>query len=407
MNTASTLTDVDSGTAVEARSAAGAGAPGTAVEARSAAGAGAPGTAVEARSAAGAGAPGTAVEARSAAGAGAPGTAVEARSAAGAAGRVAPGRVTIARYGLDLGPWLHLAEERARLANPSFQHLDVSPQGATLGAEVGGIDLGADLSDGVIAEIRRALLDYKVLVFRDQPLTSAQHVAFARRFGELEIHPFITGNAEHPELVRFEKGVDTGGFENGWHHDVTWWEVPSMGAILHAVQVPATGGDTLFCDMAAAYEGLEDAVKECIDDLFAVHDFAIAFGHQVPEGEEAEFRARYPQVRHPVVCTHPETGRRLIFVNCYFTSHIEGLDDEASVELIKHLAGQAKVAEYQFRVRWAPDTVVFWDNRSVQHYAASDYYPDVRIMERASIVGTRPHLTSRPAGPPARLHNAS
>jgi taurine dioxygenase len=303
---------------------------------------------------------------------------------------VTPGRVRIDRYELDLGPWLHLADERARLASPSFRHIDVTPQGATLGAEVGGVDLGTNLTDGVIAEIRQALLDYKVLVFRDQPINPAQHVAFARRFGELEIHPFITGNSEHPELVRFEKGVDTGGFENGWHHDVTWREVPSMGAILHAIQVPPTGGDTLFSDMGAAYDGLDDDVKQRIAGLFAVHDFMLAFKQQVPEGKMEEFRARYPLARHPVVCTHPETGRKLIFVNCYFTSHIDGMDESQGVDLIRHLAGQANVVEYQFRVRWEPDTVVFWDNRSVQHYAASDYYPDIRIMERASIVGTRP-----------------
>ena len=319
-----------------------------------------------------------------------PAAGVEQAGTSDPAARVTPGRVRIDRYDLDLGPWLHLAEERARLSSPSFRHIDVAPQGATLGAEVGGVDLSADLADEVIAEIRQALLDYKVLVFRDQPITPTQHVAFARRFGELEIHPFITGNTDHPELVRFEKGVDTGGFENGWHHDVTWREVPSMGAILHALQVPATGGDTLFCDMSAAYNGLDDDLKERIDGLFAVHDFMLAFKHQVPGGKQAEFRARYPLARHPVVCTHPETGCKLIFVNCYFTSHIDGMDESEGIELIRHLAGQASVVEYQFRVRWAPDTVVFWDNRSVQHYAASDYYPDVRIMERASIVGTRP-----------------
>ena len=306
------------------------------------------------------------------------------------AGRIEPGRVTIDSYGIEIGPWRHLAAERARLANPAFDHFDVTPQGATLGAEITGVSLCEDLTDEVVADIRRALLDYKILVFRDQPLSSAEHVAFARRFGELEIHPFITGNSEHPELVRFEKGADVGGFENGWHHDVTWREVPSMGAILHAVRVPQTGGDTLFSDMGAAYDGLDDAMKARIDSMFAVHDFANAFGRQVPDGKQDEFRERYPLVRHPVVCTHPETGRKLIFVNCYFTSHIEGLDENESRELIVHLAAQAAVVEYQFRVRWANDTVVFWDNRSVQHYAASDYYPDVRVMERASIVGTRP-----------------
>ena len=273
---------------------------------------------------------------RNAASEGGPASAAEQAGTSDPASRVVPGRVRIDRYGLDLGPWLHLADERTRLSRPSFAHISVTPQGATLGAEVGGVDLGSDLSDEVIAEIRQALLDYKVLIFRDQPITPSQHVAFARRFGELEIHPFITGNHQHPELVRFEKGVDTGGFENGWHHDVTWREVPSMGAILHAIQVPATGGDTLFCDMAAAYDGLDDATRERIDGLFAVHDFMLAFKHQVPEGKHDEFRARYPLARHPVVCTHPETGRKLIFVNCYFTSHIDGMGHRGG-----HRVGQA------------------------------------------------------------------
>ncbi|MEZ5244206.1 MAG: TauD/TfdA family dioxygenase [Acidimicrobiales bacterium] len=306
------------------------------------------------------------------------------------AGNVTPGRIHIERFGMSLGPWLHLADERHRLANPQFDHISVIPRGATLGAEIGGVDLTTDLSDAQIADIVRALADYKVVYFRDQPITSAQHVAFARRFGDLEIHPFITGNQDHPELVRFEKGADTGGFENGWHHDVTWREVPSMGAILHAIQVPPTGGDTLFSDMGAAYDGLTDEWKQRIEGMHAIHDYMLAFSAQVPDDKKDEMRARYPLVRHPVVRTHPVTGRKLIFVNGYFTSHIEGLDDAESREVITHLIAQAGVLEYQFRLTWEPDTVVFWDNAAVQHYAASDYYPDIRIMERASVVGSRP-----------------
>ncbi|MEZ5166883.1 MAG: TauD/TfdA family dioxygenase [Acidimicrobiales bacterium] len=154
------------------------------------------------------------------------------------ASHIVPGRVVIERFGVSLGPWLHLAEERHQLANPAFDHIEVIPRGVTLGAEIRGVDLTADLAEPVVDELRRALADYKVVYFRGQPVSSAQHVALARRFGELEIHPFITGNEEHPELVRFEKGADTGGFENAWHHDVTWREIPSMGAILHAIQVP-------------------------------------------------------------------------------------------------------------------------------------------------------------------------
>ncbi len=306
------------------------------------------------------------------------------------AGNVTPGRVVIERFGLTLGPWLHLADERQRLADPQYDHITVTPRGATLGAAIDGVDLTGDLSDGEVEDIARALADYKVVYFRNQPVTSGQHVAFAKRFGDLEIHPFITGNEEHPELVRFEKGADTGGFENGWHHDVTWREVPSMGAILHAIQVPPTGGDTLFADMNAVYEGLSDEMKERIDGLHAIHDYMLAFAHQVPEDKKAEMREKYPLVRHPVVRTHPVTGPKLLYVNGYFTSHIEGMEDEESRALITELISQPAVLEYQFRLNWEPDTIVFWDNAAVQHYAASDYYPDIRIMERASVVGTRP-----------------
>jgi taurine dioxygenase len=306
------------------------------------------------------------------------------------ASRVTPGRITIERFGISLGPWLHLADERQRLANPSFDHITVVPRGVTLGAEIRGVDLTAELADEVVEELAAALADYKVIYFRDQPISSAQHVEFARRFGQLEVHPFISGNEAHPELVRFEKGADTGGFENGWHHDVTWREVPSMGAILHAIQVPPTGGDTLFSDMGAAYDGLTDEWKERIEGMHAIHDYMLAFAHQVPDDKQAEMREKYPLVRHPVVRTHPVTGRKLIYVNGYFTSHIEGIDDAESREIITHLIAQPAILEYQFRLNWEPDTVVFWDNAAVQHYAASDYYPDIRIMERASVVGTRP-----------------
>src|SRR5438552_3385533 len=155
--------------------------------------------------------------------------------------------------GQSVGPCTYLAAERQRLAGLQWQHFDVVQQAATLGAVIEGVDLTRDLPDALIDEIRRALFEFKVIFFRNQALTPERHVAFARRFGDLEIHPFIPPNAERPELVRFEKSADVGGYENSWHHDVTWRATPSMGAILHAVQVPAVGGDTLFSDMYAAY----------------------------------------------------------------------------------------------------------------------------------------------------------
>ena len=306
-------------------------------------------------------------------------------------------RYTTADGTAQIGPVTHIAAERQRLEALEWQHFDARMLAATLGAEISGVDLSTELGDEVIAELRTALHEYKVIFFRDQPVTSAQHVAFARRFGELEIHPFIPPNAEHPELVRFEKTAEVAGYENAWHHDVTWRERPSMGAVLHAVSIPRVGGDTLFSDMCAAYEGLADDVRARIDQLDGVHDFMRAFGGQVPAERRAEMRDQYPVVMHPVVARHAATGRKHLYVNRVFTDHIipdpaVGVADAgAAAALLEQLCRQAETIEYQCRFRWEPHSVAFWDNRAVQHYAASDYWPEVRVMERASIVGARPN----------------
>lgn len=304
--------------------------------------------------------------------------------------QIAPRRVELRAFGVELGPVVHVADERARLSKPEYEHITVVPKGVTLGAEISGVRLDGDLDDRVIAEIRRAWLDYKIVYFRNQDISASEHVAFARRFGELETHPFLMGSDEHPELVRFEKGAEASGFENGWHHDVTWRQEPSMGAILRSIQVPATGGDTAFCDMAAAYDGLDDDLKDRLDGLHAAHDYTLAFGHFVDEAKKAEMREHYPVVHHPIVRTHPETGRKVLFVNAYFTSHVVGMDDQEGNALLRYLISRASIMEYQYRLSWQPNQLTFWDNRIVQHYALSDYYPDVRIMERASIIGDRP-----------------
>ena len=303
---------------------------------------------------------------------------------------ITPGRVNIPPFSTKVGPVTHLAQERARLASCRYDGFTVAPLGATIGGEVSGVDLTRPMEKELVAELRRALLDYKVLFFRDQPLTAESHVAFARQFGELEIHPFNVSNTSQPELVRFEKEAQVGGFENGWHSDVSWREMPSAAAVLHAVLIPPVGGDTAFSDMYAAYEGLDEDLRAKVENMVAIHDFTKAFGHSVDDSAKAEMRAKFPPVHHPVVRTHGETGRKLLYVNRFFTDSIVGMDQDEANEMIDLLSSQAELLEYQCRFRWQKDSVAFWDNRACQHFALSDYWPEKRIMERASIIGERP-----------------
>jgi taurine dioxygenase len=300
-------------------------------------------------------------------------------------------RFRLAGHPVEAGPATHLAAERERLDALTWEHFDVSRLGVTIGAVLDGPDLTTDLPDEVIAEIAQALADYKVIFFRDQPMTSDQHVAFAKRFGELEVHAFLGANKDNEELVRFEKSADVAGYENAWHHDVTWRETPSMGAILHGIDVPEVGGDTLFADMYAAYEGLRPSLRDRIDGLDIEHTFLFTFGAFLDEEQKAKMLEEYPPPTHPMVCTHDVTGRKHLYANRNFASHVIGMDPDESKALIDLVCRQADYPEYQCRFRWEPHSVAFWDNRAVQHYASSDYWPQARIMERASVIGTRPH----------------
>ncbi len=263
------------------------------------------------------------------------------------------------------------------------------PLSPLIGAEIEGVDLREELPDETINEIRSALLQRKVIFFRDQNITRQQHLAFAQRFGELEIHPATPKDQPDAEVLRIEHGPNSKGRENNWHSDVTWRPEPSLGSILRSIQVPDCGGDTLFSSMEAAYEGLSPAMKDWVCSLSAVHDIARVFGKRLNQTAE-ELHAKYPPQTHPVVRTHPETGKRSLYVNTAFTSHIVGLSAKESEWLLSQLYAQAAKPEYQCRFVWRPHSIAFWDNRSSQHYAASDYFPEVRIMERVTVAGSRP-----------------
>tara|TARA_B100000927_G_C16413093_1_gene448097 strand:+ start:235 stop:1035 length:801 start_codon:yes stop_codon:yes gene_type:complete len=258
-----------------------------------------------------------------------------------------------------------------------------------IGAEITGVDLRV-VSKEQVADIRAALLKHQVVFFRDQILNQAEHIHFARQFGELEIHPATPKGQDNPEVLHIAHGPESKGRENMWHSDVTWREKPSLGSILKAVEVPAVGGDTLFANMAEAYERLPDSIKDKITGKIAVHDIARVFAGRLNKTPE-QLQETYPVMEHPVVRTHPETGANVLFVNNAFTSHIKGMHEDKSKELLQVLYRTASNPELQCRFRWKAGSLAFWDNRACQHFASSDYFPKVRKMERVTIAGDTPY----------------
>lgn len=275
----------------------------------------------------------------------------------------------------------------------------------TIGAEISNVHLGAVAQDDdLLDEVRRLLLQHRVLFFRDQDITRADHVAFARRFGELEDHPVVGSHPDHPGLVQIYKTPDSPPerYENSWHTDSTWREAPPMGCVLHCVECPTVGGDTMWVNMVEAYRLLPEDIKARIEPLRARHSIESSFGAAMPIDKRLALKARYPDAEHPVVRTHPETGEKILFVNGSFTTHFTNYNTPANVRfgldkapgaanLLGYLISQANIPEYQVRFRWKKGSIAFWDNRSTQHYAVMDYPPCHRKMERAAIVGDRPY----------------
>ena len=285
--------------------------------------------------------------------------------------------------------------------DPVLLGVTVVPCGPVLGAELTGVRVAGEAVDGDTAALLRALLvRHKVLFMRDLDLDHRQHLALGRVWGALEGHPVLAHVPGFPEILdirgaegRVEDADGDRRFRalDKWHTDVTFRANPSLGAVLRARELPGLGGDTLWADAAAAYDGLSDAVKERIEGRTATHDLLHDFGDRVAPERRAALAAEFPPQHHPIVRTHPNTGAGTLFVNASFTSRIDGMEEAEGASLLAHLLGQFKVPEYQVRFRWSPNAVAIWDNRATQHYPVADYWPARRRMERVTIAGDRPY----------------
>jgi taurine dioxygenase len=292
---------------------------------------------------------------------------------------------------------VNVAAEGLKSASTGAGHapFEIKRLGPKLGAEVSGIDLKQPMSTEVFRAFEAALIEHKVIVARDQHLTTDEHVNMSRHFGELEVHP-MRPQGEFPEILVLDNHKDNPVLSTDvWHSDTTFQRNPTKYTILRCQIMPEVGGDTLWADMEAAYDGLSSHFKKLIDGLKAVHDFQ-NFRVLFKKTEEDQARLRkmeelFPNPSHPVVRTHPVTGRKCIFVNPQFTVRIEDMEPDESRAILQVLFAQAQVPEYQIRLRWTPGAVVFWDNRSTQHYAANDYYPERRRMERTAVIGDVPY----------------
>ena len=270
----------------------------------------------------------------------------------------------------------------------SFQptRFALDPVGTTLGAWVRGLDIGQSLDGGVGVELESAWAEWKVLFFADQRISAAHFADFVGYWGTITDDHLLMTTAKDPtdNVVTFTRDATTVGLENGWHSDGTFRRMPTSGTLLGAVEVPPIGGDTLFADMAAAFDNLPADVKERLVGLRARHDWSLG-GYADKYGDRLEaLRLEVPPVEHPVVIEHPRTGRATLFVNPMFTDRILGLDRKEADELLELLCHQVTAPEVQVRLHWKPGTVAFWDNIAVQHYGVSDYHPQRRVMTRAT-----------------------
>jgi taurine dioxygenase len=272
----------------------------------------------------------------------------------------------------------------------------VTPLGPNIGAVIDGINLARPLDASNQARIEQALLAHKVLFFENQHLSPGQQRDFAAGFGKLHIHPLYPAVADTPEILILDTPEGNPPDNDNWHADVTFIETPPMGSVLYARQLPPIGGDTIWSNSIAAYDTLSPSMRALLDGLTATHDFEKSFPrarHEATPKNDAKWlqtRITHHPVTHPVVRTHPQTGRKGLFVNEGFTTHINELTRGESGSLLHYIFAHMARPEFTIRHRWKPDMVAMWDNRCTQHYALADYLPNRRVMHRATILGDRP-----------------
>lgn len=271
-----------------------------------------------------------------------------------------------------------------------YETITVDKLTPIIGAEITGVDLSKPLSNQQFDEIHRAFAENLVIFFRDQHLTPEQHLAFGQRWGELHIHPAAPHEPGLPALMKIHADRNSSRANGeGWHSDVSCDELPPMGSILYIKQCPPHGGDTLFANMYAAYEALSDRMKTYLEGLTAIHD-----GEQVYRGTYANLgvadKPVYPRAEHPVIRTHPVTGKKALFVNRGFTRNIVGLPPDESAAILSYLYSHAESPLWQCRFRWTENAVAFWDNRCAQHRAMWDYWPHTRSGNRVTVLGDKP-----------------
>ena len=267
-----------------------------------------------------------------------------------------------------------------------YSDFEARPVNGALGAEILGIDLSSDLDKTTIAEIRSALLNHLVLIFRNQNLTPAQLAAFGREFGPLHINPFVKGVDGINEVIEIRSEEnDEKRFTGLWHSDISWGDKPSLGSILYASELPPYGGDTLFSNMYLAYENLSETYRDILDKLNAEHRVDQHNISTIDSNEQPE------PVIHPVIRTHPETKRKALFVNEYFTHCFQHMSVEESRPMLNYLFEHSTRPDFTCRIQWQKGTVIFWDNRCTMHYATNDYPGHKRLMHRVTIEGDRPY----------------